>query len=281
MKKTNLKKALTVLSFLIGVVALYASLKGVFCNNIYQEISDSGVISKHLIWASKAQDIVSAFIAVGIIIVAVLNSIKPGFLKSVTLIGLVWYFLYAYGLYVMQGAYTSIYPLYLVIFSLSVYAMIMGLISYNIEDISDLLLSKKLRTMLIIFFLIIVAFLTPIWTMKMFSDVNLRQPGDTYAVFIMDLGVVFPAMIITVYLLVKKHGFAIIMAGICLIKTFTLCLSWTFAEWINPVGGQPVELQMAGTSAVLSTLGLILLALYIREVRKQLKQSSFKLKTRI
>lgn len=272
MKKIYLKKVLTVLSFVIGVVALYASLKGVFCNNIYQEIYEAGVISKHIIWASKAQDIVSAFIAVGIIIVSVLNTIKQGFLKSVALIGFVWYFLYAFGLYVIQGAYTSIYPLYLVIFSLSVYAMIMGLISYNIEDISNLLLSKKLRTMLIIFFLIIVAFLTPIWMMKMLSDVNLRQPGDTYAVFIMDLGVVFPAMIITVYLLVKKHVFAIIMAGICLIKTFTLCLSWTFAEWTSPVGGQPVELQMAGTSAVLSALGLILLALYIREVRKQLKQ---------
>lgn len=260
------------MSFLIGVVALYASLKGVLCINIYQDIYDSGVISRHIIWASKAQDIVSAFIAVGIIIMSVLNTIKQGFLKSVALIGFVWYFLYAYGLYVMQGAYTSIYPLYLVIFGLSVYAMIIGLNSYSIEETKNSLLSRKLRTMFIIFFIMIVAFLTPIWMMKMLGDVNLRQPGDTYAVFIMDLGVVFPAMIITVYLLVKKSGYAIILAGICLIKTFTLCLSWTFAEWTKPVGGQPVELQMAGTSAVLCVLGLVLLALYIIEVKKQLKQ---------
>lgn len=269
MKKINLKKVLTVLSFLIGVVALYASLKGVFCNNIYQEIYDSGVISRQIIWASKAQDIVSAFLAIGIIIVSVINTKKQGFLESIALIGLSWYFLYAYGLYVMQGAYTSIYPIYLVIFGLSVYAMIMGLISYNIKDVSNLLLSKKLRTMLIIFFLFIVAFLTPVWMIKMFGDVNLRQPGDTYAVFIMDLSIVFPAMIITVYLLVKKNAYAVILAGICLVKTFTLCLSWSFAEWTSPAGGQPVELQMAGTSAVLSVFGLILLALYIREVREK------------
>lgn len=268
----GLKRVLTVLSLLIGIVALYASLKGVFDNQIYQEIYDSGVISEHFIWASKAQDIISVFVAFLMIIISVISVIKQSFLKSITLIGCVWYFLYAYGLYVMQGAYTSIYPFYLIIFGLSVYAMIIGLISYKVKDIENLSLSKKLRTILIAFFLMIVTILTPAWIAKMLGDINIRQPGETYAVFIMDLGIVFPAMVITVCLLIKKHVFAIILAGVCLIKTFTLCLSWTFAEWTQPVIGQPVELQMARISAVLCVLGLILFMFYIREVKKQLKQ---------
>lgn len=264
----GLKRVLTVLSLLIGIVVLYASLKGVFDNKIYQEIYDSGMISENFIWASKAQDIISVLIAFLLIIISVINVIKQSFLKSITIIGCVWYFLYAYGLYVMQGAYTSIYPFYLIIFGLSVYAMIIGLTS--LKDIKNLLLSKKLRTMLIIFFLMIVTILTPAWIAKMLGDINLRQPGDTYAVFIMDLGIVFPAMVITVYLLIIKHVFAIVLAGVCLIKTFTLCLSWTFAEWTQPVIGQHVELQMAGISAVLCVLGLILFMVYNREVKKQL-----------
>lgn len=268
----GLKRVLTVLSMLIGIVVLYASLKGVFDNRIYQEVYDSGVISENFIWASKAQDIISIIIAVFIIIISVISVIKQSFLKSIMLIGCVWYFLYAYGLYVMQGAYTSIYPFYLIIFGLSVYAMIIGLISYRVKDIKNLSLGKKLRTMLIIFFLMIVTILTPAWIAKMLGDINMRQPGETYAVFIMDLGIVFPAMVITVYLLIKKHVFAIVLAGVCLIKTFTLCLSWTFAEWTQPVIGQPIVLQMAGISAVLCVLGLILFIVYSIEVKKQLEQ---------
>lgn len=262
MEKKSLHKVICVLSIAVGLIALYSALRGILNNELYLAIHRSGILPKNMIWGSQAQDIVSILIAVTTVIISILNWVKPRFLKKCILIGCNWYFMYAFGLYVVQGSYTAIYPLYLVIFSLSMFAMIFGLIS--VDKTAALQLSKKLRITLSVFFLFVVAFLSPIWISKMLGDVALRQPGNTYGVYIMDLCIVFPSMLITVYLLLKKNAFGIVLAGICLVKTFTLCLSWTFAEWTQPLVGQPVGMEMASISMLLSLIGLALFVWYTR-----------------
>ena len=110
--------------------------------------------------------------------------------------------------------------------------------------------------------------LTPIWIAQMISDVSLRIPGDTYAVYIMDLAIVFPAFVISSFLLIKKNGFGIVLGGMSLIKIITLCLSWTFGEWTRPVTGNPVDLGMASISALLCFIGIILFLIYVNAVIK-------------
>lgn len=258
----NSFRVMTVLTFAIGLFALYGSIRGVTGDMLYREIVQTGVITKKMIWASQAQDIVSILIAVITIITAVLNFFGQSFLKTVALLGCVWYFFYAFGLYVIQGAYTSIYPLYLIIFGLSVYTMIVGLVQLRFGTVSVNEPSKKLSIGLSIFFILIVAVLVPVWIGKMMNDVALRHSGETYGVFIMDLCIVFPAMLITVYLLLKKHVFGFVLAGVCLIKTITLCLSWAFGEWSQPIAGGSITLEMAAISTTLCAVGLMLYIVY-------------------
>lgn len=264
----NSFRMVTILTFAIGMLALYASIRGIG-DTLYSEIVQSGVITQKMVWASQAQDIVSILIAGITMVAALVNFFKQSFIKTVGLLGCVWYFFYAFGLYAIQGAYTSIYPLYLVIFGLSVYTMILGLVQLRPGTVTVNELSKRLRIALSIFFILIVAVLTPVWIGKMMADVSVRQPGDTYAVFIMDICIVFPAMLITVYLLLKKNVFGTVLAGVCLVKTITLCLSWAFGEWSQPIDGGSIAMEMAAISTTLSVVGLVLYIIFVGSVRKR------------
>lgn len=266
--RKNTFRLMTVLTFVIGLFAMYASIRGGVGDALYNEIVQSGVISEKMVWASRAQDIVSILIAAITIFAAILNFFRQSFLKTVVLLGSAWYFLYAFGLYVIQGAYTSIYPLYLIIFGLSIYTMILGLVQLKPDMNHVRQPGKKIRIGLSIFFILIVAVLTPLWMSKMMEDIALRHPGETYGVFIMDLSIVFPAMLVTTYLLLKKHVFGTVLAGVCLVKTITLCLSWAFGEWSQSIVGGTIAIEMAAISTTLCVVGLLLYILYAGAVRK-------------
>jgi hypothetical protein len=59
---------------------------------------------------------------------------------------------------------------------------------------------------------------------------------DTYGVFVLDLGIVFPALALTAKLvLIRKMKFGINLAGIMLMKVFAISLSWGFSEWYGRI----------------------------------------------
>jgi len=63
-------------------------------------------------------------------------------------------------------------------------------------------------------------------------------PQDTYGVFVLDLGIVFPAIAITATMLIRGKPFGNILAGVILMKAFTVCLAWGFAEWYGRFTGK-------------------------------------------
>ena len=137
-------------------IVLFCAIWGVFDKNIYQEVFRAGTMPEDLIWGSTAQDIITIFIAVTALLFTVFNILRGSFIKQVILLGCNWYFMYAYGLYVMQGQYTAHYPLYIAVFGLSIYAMIAGLTGIPQVNKAPYEKNKKLRFILSAFFIFIV-----------------------------------------------------------------------------------------------------------------------------
>ncbi|MDF2839775.1 MAG: hypothetical protein K0Q99_546 [Clostridia bacterium] len=261
------------MTFVLSMLALYAALTGVLDKSLYEEIVAVGTISRALQVGSIAQDIVSIPLAITLALLSLKFLKKPGYKSFITILGLAWYFFYAYGLYVMQGQYTSIYILYLSIFSLSIYSMIWGIISFNLDEMVHYHLPKVVRISIGIFLCMIVFILGPAWIARMSIDVIGRIPGETYAVFILDLGIVFPALGLIAMMLFKKNPFGYVLAGIALLKSFTLCLSWAFAQWYSPIYGTiPFDIAMTALSTILTFISLILFIPYMMQLKRLNKE---------
>ncbi len=257
------------LTLTLSLLALYASLMGVLNENLYRDVFLAGVLPEPLIWGSMAQDIISIPLSVALALLSLAFFSRKGYKTLIAILGLAWYFFYAFGLYVMQGQYTDIYVVYLAIFGLSVYGMIFGLLSFEADEVRLYCLPNRLRKAIGIFLIAILMFLGPVWLLRMAPDIARHVPGSTYAVFIMDLTIVFPAFGIIAAQLLRKNPQGNTLAGIALFKGLTLCLAWAFAEWTNPVQGIPVNAGMAAISSTLTLICLILFIPYMIKLKKE------------
>lgn len=225
----------SIMTAVLSLLAFYASLRGVFYPQLYTDLLATGAITEFLVAGSIAQDIISLPASAMLLLLSMYLMMRPAVKPFITALGLAGYFLYGYGLYAFQGGYTSLYLLYLAIFGLSLYSLIVGLLAFRSESLVGIDMPPRLRTAIAFFLLAILAILVPLWLVKISGPIAQHIPPDTYGVFVLDLGVVFPAFAIIAYLLLRGSPWGDILAGVALIKILTLCFSVAFGEWFGPL----------------------------------------------
>lgn len=267
MEINNIKKT-AFLMLILAALALYASLKGVFDEILYYDVYLAGTIPQNLIWGSQAQDIISIPFAF-LLAIATLIFLKKQCMKCyILMLGLAWYFFYAFGLYTIQGQYTSIYIIYMAIFGLSFYSMVVGVLSLKPEAARRYQIPGGLRKAIMVFLTAMIGLLYPVWLLRMSPDIAAHTPGATYAVFILDLCLIFPAVGFIIYMLWRKKPLGNVLAGVALLKILTLCLSWAFSELSNPFVGNVFTPEMAAISTSLTLGSLIFFVPYIISLKK-------------
>lgn len=266
---TQKSRLSAIMSLIISALAIFASLEGLLNKNLYMDVYKAGSLTTFLVAGSLAQDVISVLLGILLAIISIVFLKNPNIKTLIAMLGLTSYFFYGYGLYVMQGQYTSIYLVYLAIFGLSIYSLILGLLSFERDEVKLYHLSGALRKSIAVFLMIIVFVLTPIWFLKITGDISKHIPGDTYAVFILDLCIVFPALATTAVMLLRNIPLGNVFAGIVLIKTLTICLSVAFGEWFGPIhGGFQTNYGNIAIFATLTFVSLVLLIFYTRKLKK-------------
>ncbi|GAA0178591.1 hypothetical protein SH2C18_16180 [Clostridium sediminicola] len=259
------------MTLIMSVLVIFACLTGILKESIYNDVLLSGTITKFLLSGARAQDIIFIPLAVILFFLSILFLRRPCYKVLITIIGLSCNFFYGYALYVMQGQYTSIYLVYLAIFSISIYSIILGLLSFPAEFVMITSLSKRLCRFISIFLYSIVFILGLIWLIRIEPDIARHIPQDTYGVFILDLGIVFPAVAISATMLILRKPYGNIFAGVALMKVFTVCLSWGFGEWYGRIYGVAQgNYNMLIIPSVLTILGFIIFIFYIVKLKIEL-----------
>lgn len=129
-----------------------------------------------------------------------------------------------------------------------------------------------LRLFIGIFLFSIVFILGSVWLLRIIPDIARYIPGDTYGVFIPDLGIVFPAISITAVKLILNKPFGNILAGVALMKAFTVCLSWGFGEWYGRLyGNLQGSYDMLVIPSILTVISFVLFILYLLNLNKESK----------
>ncbi|MCB9300767.1 MAG: hypothetical protein H6566_08990 [Lewinellaceae bacterium] len=152
--------------------------------------------------------------------------------------------------------------------ALMLLAVLLVLCSFRREAVEQSFLPKAVRRGIALYFIAVVLVLTPIWLMLMMGDVEKRAPGDTYAVFLLDLCIVFPAFAIISAMLLRNRPYGNLLSGVALVKGATICLSVGFGEWFVAFrGGFPPNYGMLGLFGGLGVVSLALLLGYWKGVR--------------
>lgn len=247
----------------LSLLAVFASAVGVFQPSLYQEVVTAGSLSELLRFGSIAQDLVSLPLGVLLAGLSIACLRRPGVKRFVSMLGLSAYFFYAYGLYVIQGQYTALYLVYLAIFGLSIYSLVFGLSGLDPRVVERLRMPRALALSISAFLLLILVVLTPVWLIRMAPDVTARVPGEVYGVFVLDLGIVFPVLALTAIYLIRRKALGHVLAGIALVKAFTLCFSVFLGEGLKPFHGFQVDSGMLVIFGALTACSGLLGGLYL------------------
>lgn len=258
------------MTIVVSVLVLFSCIVSIAEKSIYEDLLSAGTINKALLVGSLGQDIIFIPLAIILLFLSILFLKHMNYKTFITILGLTGNFFYGYGLYAMQGQYTSIYLIYLAIFGLSIYTIVLGLLSFMQETVVQTSLPGALRISISIFLFSIVLMLGLVWLLRMAPDIAKHIPQDTYGVFVLDLAIVFPAIAITAVKLCQKKPFGNILAGVALVKAFTVCLSWGFGELYGRIYGTlQGNYDMLMIPGVLTIISLVFFVLYILKLKKE------------
>ncbi len=128
----NLRTAVK-LSLTLALIAVIASLGGLFLIDLYR---DSDTIKA--VWF--VNDLITLVLAVPILLLAVYYAQKGSLKAQLIWIGSIWYMLYNYVFYLYGAQFNNFFLLYILLFSLSVYALITTITNLNVN-----LLEKSIK----------------------------------------------------------------------------------------------------------------------------------------
>jgi hypothetical protein len=198
-----------------------AALYGLLSQSAYRGYSRDLVVS------SRAQDVFTLLV-LPVLVLATVRAARGSLAAHVVWLGLVFYLAYSYAIYLIGWQQNRVFLLYVVIVTVSAGCLLDGLARIDVGRIGSAVVG--LRTRGLGWFLVVIgtAFVG-LWL----SDVapsafggrapeQLGLGGAPYAVYVLDLTVALPVVILVGIALLRAHPMSVVLGGVVLVKVVTL-----------------------------------------------------------
>lgn len=218
----SLKPAYWLTIFIAGI-ATVACAGGIFSKDLYQD-------SEFIKTAWFGNDIITLSIAIPLLLVALAFARKGSQRAQLVWMGLLGYMVYNYAFYLFGAVFNAFFLLYILLFSMSVYALAIGLFNLDVAGISQRFSSKTPVKALGIY-LLLVSLPLGIFELSqcMRSIISGETPQIPSLIFALDLSVVVPTTALAAILLWRHQAWGYILGAMMLIKAFTYGMVLSFS----------------------------------------------------
>jgi len=282
-------KTVVVLSWFIVALALVAAGAGVFWqgegNQFEFETLHGETVTIHgrglykfdsvsVVSQAIAQDVVTLVVGIPLLVVSIILYRKNALRGKLLLAGTLGYFLYTYASYAFLAAYNSLFLIYITLFSLSLFAFVLSLMSIDVGRLPERFSARLPRRFLSVSLFLVGAFLLFAWLGRIAPTIlNDSSPFGlesytTLVIQVLDLGLVVPLAFLSGILLLKKRPFGYLFASVALVKGFTMGTAVTamvVGQLLAGVHTSPVEIIMFPALALFLIVATILLLKNVSE----------------
>ncbi len=206
----------------------------------------------------QANDAVMLFVALPLLALSYRLSRKDSLRGRLLLTGTLGFILYTYITMCFGAAYNSFFLIYVALFSLSLFAFLLSMMSFDVNSLPAHFSQKLPRKWIAGLLFFAAAFLSLAWLGRIFQTFT---PGavpaldNTTSMFIqaMDLGIVVPVCVLSAVLLLRRSPWGYLLASVGLVKFMTLgtavsLMGLNMARVGVPIN--PVELLIFTTMAL-------------------------------
>lgn len=229
---------------LICLLALFAASMGLFYQEPGQPYSytnhrgETVMINGHGLYyydtvSSAAQqqgnDLVTLVVGVPLLVISTLLAFRGSLRGRMLLAGTLGFFLYTYMSMSMLTAYNALFLVYVTLFSLSLYAFILSMMSFDMTDLPRHFSARLPRGWIAGLMFLVGGFLLLAWLGRivpplMKNQTPVLENTTTLVIQTMDLGLIVPLAILSGILLVRRSPWGYLLASVTLLKGVTLGL---------------------------------------------------------
>ncbi|MBS3787322.1 hypothetical protein KGY77_09465 [Candidatus Bipolaricaulota bacterium] len=247
----------------IGFASLVVSLIGAFRPEIYD-----GVVSTEIVPGVFSQDIFAIAASLALVILA-LTVNKGDTKKQVAILGLLGFFFYAYGLYVIEQVYTEVHLGYMAIFGVTSFSIPFTIYSIPWNNIEVVSVPNELRLGSLTALVVTPLIFFPLWVVRLIPLIqNADRIEYTFSVMIIDLCFIMPGFAIVAYKTFKREKAGTLLAPALFILGFFILAPLGLAELIKPlVYDLPIETGPLALYSAFSIGYVILTILSLRKIK--------------
>ncbi|MFC2076596.1 hypothetical protein ACFLT7_05890 [candidate division KSB1 bacterium] len=258
-----------ILSGSAGLLGAAAAATGLIRPELYERDSVSMAAQ------AVGQDLVTLLVAAPLLLISATMAHKGSVRGRLIWLGALAYFLYTYTVALFGLRFNPLFLVYVAIFSCSLYALILGLKSLDVEELKGQFSPKTPRRTAAGMIIIFSAAFALIWLKGIVPPMltggvpdMLLEEAPTLVVQILDLGVLIPLGIATGILLLRDRPWGYALVTILLVKFTALALA--IMSMMIFMGRAGVAVSAAGV--VFASIALVvvvgLLVVFLRGIAK-------------
>ncbi|MGE5602443.1 MAG: hypothetical protein ACM30E_05305 [Nitrososphaerales archaeon] len=194
----------------------------------------------------RGNDAVMLFVATPLLLVSFYFHRRGSLKASILLLGALATFLYAYWSLAFGAMYNALFPLYILLFSLSFFAFVLAFTSLDIPALAGHVLPALPHRALAAFLFVCAAVLFIVWfLMTLLPSILSGNPPQELAHYTtlithaLDLGIIMPALLLAGPLLLRRRAFGYALGGLLFVMAWLLGLSISAGTLAQVLAGYP------------------------------------------
>ena len=230
---------------LIGLLALFATAMGLFDQTPgepYAHTNHRGeevMINGHGLYyfdtisfaaQQEGNDLITLTVGLPLLVISTLLAFRGSLRGRLALTGTLGFFLYTYMSMSVLSSYNALFLVYVALFSLSLYAFILSMMSFDLTDLPQHFSARLPRGWIAGLMFLVGGFLLLAWLGRIVPPLLQNQTPTlenttTLVIQAMDLGMIVPLAILSGILLLRRSPWGYLLASVTLMKGVTLGLA--------------------------------------------------------
>lgn len=288
-KTMKFKNTISILVLSIMIFSLIASAYGVFSNEgpgeheftslqgLTVSIYGKGLYANESVAMAvqaRAQDGVTLFLGIPLLFFSLFLTQRNLLKGKLLLTGTLGYFLYTYTVYTFIAMYSSFFLLFVLLMSLSFFAFIFMMMSFDMEEIRTSFNEKLPFRFVSGFLLFLSAAVGLMWLGKIVPPLfNGTVPlgldhYTTLVVQTMDLGIIIPSSVIGALLLLKRKPLGYLLSAVISFKIITLLTALTAMIISQAMAGVQMNMVEMTLFPIFNILAIYTFVLILKNIKE-------------
>jgi hypothetical protein len=220
----------------------------------------------------QANDLVTLVLGLPLLAVSFWMSLRGSLRGRLLLTGTLGFILYTYVTMCFGAAYNQLFLVYVALFSLSLFAFILCMASFDLETLPGHFSAKLPRRWIAGLLFFAAVFLTLAWLGRIAPTLSQNQTPmleNVTSMFIqaMDLALIVPLCVLAGVLLLRKEPWGYLLASVGLMKFLTMGTAVTLMGLNMARVGVPGSVPMQVIFSAIAVVNLVMVVLLLKNIK--------------